>query len=350
MRAISPGVVVATVVTLFGCGDGNKGSSPAPTGPDKPAPATSDHVTPVPLPVLATLPEASRFVVGANLARLRDSRLVSRALAEMVARDPDLSERLGKILAACELDPWQAVDRVMLGLGAEPDQTVMVATGKLDEATIASCLGRAMTELGGGMVSKIGADGRTLYRAEVGERAIWLGFAAPGIVAVSSAQAWLGQALGDGAKVSANPVLAPLLERSHRDAGIWLIGAMPAAIGQGLVAAAGGELTAAPLAFTGHIELDPGLSAELGLVMASEEDAKLAASKAIPQLAMSSLVAQRYSLGPMVNKIEVTAEGAILYLRISLTAAEVDDALAGVDQMVDREGGAEQDTSVQNPE
>jgi hypothetical protein len=230
----------------------------------------------------------------------------------------------------------------MVAIGRGPGQVLMVVSGRLAEPDFARCADQGLVELGGSLKTVTGASGHTIYHAS-GIHEVYFAFVGSGTLAVSSGLEWLEQALGKGDKIAAQPVLGPLLAKAPRDAGLWLVGLMPAPVGLALVGAVKSEIEGPPVAFSAWLRLHGGLDAEVGLLMTRDEDAKLLVSKTIPQLALSSLVAQRYSLGDIVNKVEVTAEGALLRLGIRLTETEVDETLARLD-LIGAPAGSEVDT------
>ena len=63
-----------------------------------------------------------------------------------------------------------------------------------------------------------------------------------------------------------------------------------------------------PVAVFGHLDPTDGLEIELSVVMAAAQDANAAVFKATNELSLAALVAQRYGLGPLVNRVEVRAD------------------------------------------
>src|SRR5688500_19417 len=88
---------------------------------------------------LAAVPSGARVVIAAARRRLAGSRLVDRAIDQMLDRDPDLAARVERLAAGCGLD-WNTLDSLHLALTDAAAQPILVATGKLAEADLAACV------------------------------------------------------------------------------------------------------------------------------------------------------------------------------------------------------------------
>ncbi len=333
-------LALALALSLAACGDSKQGTPPAPGQPGSPVGTAGGAPTPV--AALDAVPVDAQLVAEVRIADLAGQPLVERAVDLMFDRDPKLERRLRRLFEVCQIDPARDLSSALVAIGRGPGQVLMVVSGRLAEPDFARCANQGMVELGGSLKTVTGASGHTIYHAS-GVHEVYFAFLGSGTLAVSAGLEWLEKALGGGDKIARQPVLGPLIAKSPRDAGLWLVGLVPAPIGRALVGAVKSEIEEPPVAFTAHLRLDGGLDAELGLVMAKAEDANMAVSKTIPQLALSALVAQRYSLGAIVNKIRVTADGAVLRMGITLTENEVDETLARLD-LIGAPPGTEVDT------
>ncbi len=292
---------------------------------------------PRPILGLAAIPVDARVLVGADVKQLAQSPLVTRAVEQMFLRDPELRDRAMAILQGCKLEVPGDTHSVLLAMGALPqptaptDQVLMVLAGSFSEPALASCITRLMAESGGRLTTKTLA-GRTLYRVEQPDRKrpLWFGFGAEDTLVVSASRDWLVQALSPGSDVRKGP-LGPLLGRIDEKAGLWAVGQVDPAVGQGIVTLTERQVAAPPAAMFGELDLSDGVRARLGVLMASEQDANAAVSFMKPQMALLATVAQTLSLGPLVSKLEVDAEAATVYLRVSLSDAEVKQLLSKID-------------------
>ncbi len=337
-------LVGALVAAQPGCRDREQKKAPS-QAPEEPHAAQLEE--------LGAIPASVRFVVRVRAERARSSALVQRALEQMFARDRALEARLDTLLTMCAFDPKSDLLGMTMGLGSGVDEVIMVVTAKVEESELARCLNRAVAELGGSLSSKP-MDGRTFYRAGRAERGVWFAFASEGRVAVSPSEDFLRTALGAGPKAQQNEVLSPLIRRVDRDSSaIWVVGQIPESIGSAVVDLTGNQIAAPPKAIAGRIDLSDGVDAVLEVEMASPEDAHAAVEKALPQVALSALSVQRYGLGPVVNKLQLDADGSWFKLRISLGEKELNDALfrvEGREEEVDTGRQSEQDTPRSSPE
>jgi hypothetical protein len=250
----------------------------------------------------------------------------------MLARDPELETRIASIAASCGIDPAEDVRRVVVGMGTEPQNVVLVAEGDLAEETLAACVGESMHEVGGSLTTSE-FRGKRLYHASTtgGASDVWFAQGSDSTLVVSASRPFLEQALGDGDKVRGREAIADLIDRAGPDHDVWMAGVMKPEVGQGLVKTTGGEVESPPESIFGHADVGDGLEAELGVVMATGADADKVVSMAQPQLGALALVAQEHGLGRLVKAISVQAEGETVYMRASLGPEELRSALSPID-------------------
>lgn len=292
---------------------------------------------PVPIAVtgLAAVPADVRAVIGIDVEAIAGSWLVERAVEQMFLRDPGLAARVDDLIAACRFDPARDLRTLTLalGAGAQKDQALMVATGKLSEPELVACVRASLAE-DGGTVTESEVEGRRFYQTSGrNDRAesVWFTFGDPETLVVATSSEWLAEAVGKGDKVLSRQPMASWIERAGPGAGIWAAGALDERIGGELVALVGGRLSAPPRALLGHLELKDGLSLSLSAVAASAEDAQALVALTQAQLGVGALALQRYGLGPLVSKLTVSAEGDTLHLRVALSEAELKDVLSRID-------------------
>src|SRR5204862_299729 len=130
--------------------------------------------------------------------RVLNSPLVQRAVDTLMARDPELATRWQKLHDSCKLDASQ-LKHVVLAIGAHTGPqpgtgpVLMVATGKLNETELATCV-RDMVGHGGGSLTAKDAGGRTLYEAKEGSRTMYFAFGRPDTVVLGSNEAFVLEA------------------------------------------------------------------------------------------------------------------------------------------------------------
>ncbi len=283
------------------------------------------------------VPASADIVLGADVAPLARSALVQRAITRMLMGDPGLQAELDKLFNGCGFDPARDLSTVLLAMDSPPagsagDRVLLVATGRVAENKLASCVGRHMSELGGQLVQKA-VGGRVHYHADApqGRTDVWFAFGSPETVVVSSSPEFLGEALADGPRLASDSQMAGLVHRAKvPGAALWAAGRVSPEVGKGLAAATGGGV-GAPRAMFGHFAADTGLTAELGVELASPQEAKTALSLAKSQLRILAQVAQKWKLGRAVAKVSMEAIDSTLYLRVALSDDELRQVLAPID-------------------
>ncbi|MBK9037512.1 MAG: hypothetical protein IPL61_40750 [Myxococcales bacterium] len=321
--AVAPRALIALAAATTLAGGCKKKKPPPPAPP------------PAPLPVaaLAAIPADATVVVGLDVAHLAASDVVGRAVAEMFVRDPGLATRFERLARDCGVDVTHQIDHVYLALapgGAGPARrALLVASGQLAEASLTRCL-QAGVGSGGGDVTVIASGGRSLYKLVEGRHTVYFGFGQADTVVVGPDLPWVEAALANGPKVGTG-VLAPYLALVDQGQALWFTAMMDPDFGTALVRTSKGAIDAPPAAV--YAELDPrgGFHAHAAFVMQSNVDASALVTFARGELALGSLAAQAWNLGPVVAKIEVAPQGAEVHFRVALTDAEFKDVLTAVD-------------------
>jgi hypothetical protein len=81
----------------------------------------------------------------------------------------------------------------------------------------------------------------------------------------------------------------------------------------------------------GHLLIEEGVAAELGVDLASPEEATTAVTAARTQLGVLAQVAQKWKLGRLVAKVTPEASESTVFLRLVLDADELRAAVAPID-------------------
>jgi len=295
---------------------------------------------PLPIAGLAAVPATATVVVSIDVPKVASSPLVQRAVEQLLLQDQELAGRWERLRLECKLDVVGAVQHVVLALGPKPAGTpegggggapvLLVATGKLVEAELATCV-RGLVGKGGGTLSAKTAEGRTLYQAKEGNRSVWFGFGRPDTVVLGSQEAFVVDALSNGKKIDSNAELRGFMELADRKQALWAVGQVDAAIGERLLRPAAGTLKAGPRGFVVAADASLGLKASLGAVMVSIEDAKALELLAKQQLALLAMAAQVKGLGRLVAKISAVAEDKVVRIAVTLDPTEINQLLSAVD-------------------
>jgi hypothetical protein len=182
--------------------------------------------------------------------------------------------------------------------------------------------------------------GRSLYQVKDGNRTMFFAFGRPDTIILGTSEPWVLDALGTGPKALDNPELKALLVLADQNAPVWAIGKVDERVRQGLVGASGGRLKAGPSAIVATLDPTDGARLNLGAVMGSSDDAKALESFANTELKVVAMVAQMKSLGPLVAKVAVTAEGTVVRFRAPLTVEDVNQLLSVLDEKPASEQGS----------
>ncbi|MGE5185611.1 MAG: hypothetical protein ACM31C_26300 [Acidobacteriota bacterium] len=331
-------VVLAAALAFGGCRKNSSGPSPEVSG-------------------LAAVPASAEVVLAVDVPRVMGSPLVERAVDALLARDPDLAARWQKLHDSCKLDLDQ-IKHVVLAIGpsrpaegatprdsspAPPPGTgpvLAVATGKLSETDFARCV-RDMVGQGGGSLTAKDVAGRTLYEAKDGKRTMYFAFGKPDTVVLGSNEAFVTEALGAGKKALDNPELKHWIELADQNAPMWGAGRVDERVRQGLVRVTNGQLKAGPTAIVMSADTTKGAKLDVGLVMATPEDAKTLESFANTQKGLLGYAAQVKRLGTLVDKLAISATGDLVRFRIDVGVDELNQLLS----TLDGKGSAAQDSS-----
>ncbi len=283
--------ILPIFLVLAACGKRKDEARPA-----TPAAAQGDAGARLTLGVEA-LPATTRVILGISVEKLAGSPLARRLLAEALARDPELRPRIDSLLARCQLDVVRDVSSVTIAMGL-PEDVAVLARGRFQPAAMQECV-----------------------RAETADGTVFMTQAEGGLIAATS-RGWLA-AITDPAveKIGTRADTQALLRRVDRDAAVWGVGQVPPEAGQRLVEVAGISQPARYVSF--EVEADEGLTLRLHLDLASTQDAATLATFARRQLDLLAVAAQRWGLGQVVNKTEITSGGASVKLVLRLDPAEL---------------------------
>lgn len=290
-----------------------------------------------PLSGLAAVPASAQVVIAVDVARVIDSPLVVRAVDQLLMRDPALAVRWQQLHDKCKIDVAK-LKHVILAIGpAAASNTgpgtgpvLMVVTGQLAETELSSCV-RAMVGEGGGSLTAKDLAGRTLYQAKDGNRTMFFAFSRPDTVVLGSSEAYVTEALSTGKKVLDNPDLAKWIRQVDQKAPVWAAGRVDERVRGGLIKVTSGQLSAGPVAMLVAVDPTKGAKIELSAVMKDAKDAKTLESFAKGQLSLLALAAQAKSLGKVVDKVVIAADGEVVRFTATLGVEEVNLLISALD-------------------
>jgi hypothetical protein len=283
---------------------------------------------------LAAVPASAQVVIGADVGKLARSPIIARAIEQLLLRDPTLADRWANVVDSCKIDLPKQIEHIMLALGpptttAGSGAVLMVATGKVSEADLASCV-RTMVGKGGGSLTSKAVDGRTLYLVKDGNRAMHFGFGRPDTIVLGTDEAWVREGLSTNPKAKDNPELMKWLTKIDQRAPLFAVGKVDERVGAGLVRS--GKLAKGPRAFVATLDPTNGAKLLLGVVMPDAPTAKQLESFAKTELLLVSGVAQWKGMGTIVNKINVSTVDDQVTFSAALTMDDVNSVLSALDE------------------
>lgn len=288
-----------------------------------------------PIAALAAIPSDAAVVIGIDVARLAASPLVTRAIEQMLLRDPELSERIAGLSRACGVDVTRQVRSVFLALGpagtGSGPESLLVATGDFSEPGLAGCL-QAGVGAGGATLSIKEVDRRRLYTLTETRRTLHFGFGQADTVVIGPSEGWVQRALGPGAKVEAAPLMKELLGKVDRTAAIWAVARMDTELGTALATLTKGKVGAPPRALFGAVDAANGLRVEVSFAMANASDSEALVGFARAELSLLALAAQGWGVGSLIGKATIERNALDVRFRIQLSDDELKQLLAAIDR------------------
>ena len=316
-------LVLVLGLAAFGC---NKKKSNESAGP-------SPEIT-----GLAAVPASAQVVIAADVGKLSGSPIVTRAVEQLLMRDPTLAASWQHVQESCKLDLPTQIKHVMLAIGPSEKgaatgtgPVLMIATGTIAETELSACV-RTLVGKGGGTLTAKPAGGRTIYQVKDGNRLMFFAFGRADTVVLGTSEAYVTEALTLGQKLVDNPEMRGWLKLVDQRAPVWAVGRVDDRVGQGLVTVSQGKIAKQPLAIVATLDPTDGAKVDLGVVMPDGDVAKSLESFAKNELGLVSMAAQMKSLGKVVNQVTISTEDSVVRLRAALTMDQVNQLLSVLDE------------------
>jgi len=274
----------------------------------------------------AALPAETRVVIGISVPKIAASPLARRMAADLLGRDADAEQRLRDLLAHCRIDPEKDIDSITIGM-AQGEDLALLVRGRIDEKSLTACVKDEANGSGGQFADKSIA-GHTVYTVtsrEGGQKVLFT-FDPDHTVIAALSEAWLTKIIDPKApKLDSAKETAPLFGRAagEKDAAAWGAGFLPPGVGENLVKLTEGQVTQPAQSVSFEATFDKGLVATLRLDMKGATDAEKVAVFAKGQIDWLAIAAQRYSVGPLVAKIQIVSEQASVKFSLRLDDADV---------------------------
>lgn len=319
-----PALIAFALVAIASAGC--KGGKNTPSGP------------PPEVTGLAAVPVTAQVIIGADVAKLSASPIVTKAVEQLLMRDTELSESWSHVVDSCKIDLTKQIEHVMLALG--PPNTggavgtgpvLMVAVGKVSEPDLASCV-RTMVGKGGGALTSKTVGGRTIYLVKDGNRTMHFGFGRPDTIVLGTDEAWVTDGLSAGKKATDNAELMTWLKQVDQRSPVFAVGKVDERTSSGLAKSSNGQLTKGPVAFVASMDPTDGAKLLLGVIMPDAASAKQLETFAKAEMTLVSGLAQMKSLGTVVNKVQLSTVENQLKFTASLSMTEVNQLLSVLDE------------------
>ncbi len=284
---------------------------------------------------LAAVPVSAQVIIGADVGKLIDTPLISRAVDQFLLRDVNLATRWQQVHDTCKVDLAKQLKHVMLAIGPHSGgpgsgPVLMVATGNVVEADLAACV-RSVVGQGNGTLTASTVAGHTLYVAKDGNRTVYFAFGRPDTIIFSSNEAYATEALTATKHVLDDPEMAMWLGRVDQNAPLWSAGRMDPRVSGKLVQELGQALSQPPKGMLVTGDLATGAKLDVTVVCATSDDAKKLESFANTQLKALAAAAQLVKLGEVVAKVETSADRDMFKLHAALTVDDFNQVISALD-------------------
>jgi hypothetical protein len=160
---------------------------------------------------------------------------------------------------------------------------------------------------------------------------LYFAFGRPDTVVLGSSEQFVLDAVGAGPKALDNVDLQRWLELTDQRAPIYAAGKVDDRVRAGLVRLTNGQLSSGPVAIVVSLDLTKGAKGMLGAVMANDKDAKTLESFANMNKGLLGYAAQAKSLGKLVDKVAIAADGPLVRFSVDLGLDEVNQLVSALD-------------------
>jgi hypothetical protein len=281
---------------------------------------------------IALLPPETAIVVTVNAARMRNTAMW-RKLLDLRDQTPEGKKKFDDFVARCGIDPFRQVDAVTLGFPAgerAEGEFGVVVRGTFDEQKLVACAreesqkqGHELTviEHGG---KKLYTDNGQIFAGLVDSKTLLFGGKewAPKMVDLATSKTPAPSAKDD-------PRLAALIRKVRTGDAVWGVGVVPEAVRAKLQEMR--ELSASKTLQDLYASADfaTGLAFQGVLDLGAADDAKELAAKLGEQIAEAKKSPQVLVMGlaPMLDAVQVSAEGTAFKVSVKYNQSQVDQLI-----------------------
>ncbi len=273
------------------------------------------------------LPSSSNMVLGINVGALRGTALWKQ-YAPMIKQQA--GEEFKEFTATCGIDPFTAVDSVVIGGDTANEKNMVVAIkGNVPKAKVLECA-KKMAEKEGEKI-EIKEDGDLVGFSEDGGDTMWVAWLADGTIVTGGGAEnnpdWLKGVISGKDSITSNKEFMGLVNSTDSNASVWFAMQPPADDNpfQGMPT---GE---PPTALFASVDLKSGLKLDAGMRFKSADGAKALAEQA--NAAMGGMKSDP-NVGKYIEKTKVSTSGNDLIVKIDLNQAEFDELMQQLQQQL----------------
>ena len=131
-----------------------------------------------------------------------------------------------------------------------------------------------------------------------------------------------------------------LVGKTDTTRAIWGVGHIPSSLGVLAVGAGQGKIKEPPTSAYGSLDLQSGLSLDVGIEMKSDADATATVELGKTQLRDMAILAQASGLGTIVDQVKLDARAKVARVALTLSAKELSELEAKLDRSQGTEGAS----------
>jgi hypothetical protein len=281
---------------------------------------------------LTLVPKETDIILMANVARMRNTAMW-RKLLDVREQDPSMKKELDDFTTRCGLDPLKQIDSVFLAFPravGEDKEFAAILRGQFNEAKLVQC-GTDEAKKEGRDVAVSEYNGKKLYTDnQKGQAyAVFL----DGKTVVIGGKEWVKKvidlAAGKGESAKQNQELAGLLKRARTSDALWGAGLVPQSTRDQFKNDPKLQSASTITHIFGSVDFASGITADVNVDTATDNDAKDLAAKATEQLNESKKSAQVMVIGmaQYLDGIKIDSKGPTFHLSLAYNQQQVDDLI-----------------------
>ncbi len=266
--------------------------------------SSADMLSYMPTDTSVVISISAKQATGSALFKKYQKKIMENAGSDLA----DFKEK-------CAIDAMTDVHNIVIGFASmqKPDDAVVAVKGNFDKKKAEECVTKMGGKVDGSTITS--PDGDTM-------NVVWA--ASDTLVFSKGRTAEQLQAAGKGANVKSNKELSELIGKADSSATIWVAGMIPAELAGNMPPMMGTPPKAGFLSLT----VDSGVSAKVGMIFASDDEAKAMATVVEMGLSMGK---QQEGMKEILDGVKAEPSGKVLTIKAKATGDQVAklEALAG---------------------